>query len=361
MHQPFSPAAPRLLLLDSLRGMSALVVLFHHACTLFPASVARLGQSSEGLAALAAFVSRRNTEAVLLFFVLSGFSIRFSIEPDELAAAGSVQRYLWRRARCILPPYLFALAVSGLLAQTVAPVPAVTTSVSTLIGNLLFLQTPIGVPGQWFLPYAGNAPLWSLSFEVFFYLTYPLLVLGVADPRRRLLCVFAVAACGQLVCALAPHPFAMFCAAGPIWYFGVELAQLQLRGRAGMPVPAFFVLFLALGLARASSYGLQVHGLWTGAGLFLAGGLLIRHARRLRGIHEQLRAPLLEPLARIGAISYPLYLLHVPILRACVATLGDGASAIAIGVSASLAVAVLAEHWLGAAIWRSPRRQYAAA
>jgi peptidoglycan/LPS O-acetylase OafA/YrhL len=352
MQKPPSSAAPRLLLLDSLRGMSALVVLFHHVCTLFPASFARLAQSSEGLHALAAFVSRRNTEAVLLFFVLSGFSIRLSVEADPLAEGGAVQRYLHRRARRILPPYLLALALSGLLAHTLAPVPAAAVSLTTLVGNLLFLQTANGVPGQWFLPYAGNAPLWSLSFEVFFYLSYPLLVLGVSDPRRRLIGVALAAAGGLLACALVPNPLAMFCGAGLIWYFGVELAQLHLAGRAALPLRAFCGLFVALGVLRASAYGLEVHGLWVGCGWLLLGSLAIRHAPRLQRLRARLRAPLFEPLAKVGAISYPLYLLHVPILRACAATLGDRALSLMLGVASSAAVAVLVERSLSPASLR---------
>lgn len=344
---PSPPPPRRLLLLDTLRGVCALVVLFHHLVTLFPATFARLSASSLLAGSLAGFVSRRNTEAVLLFFVLSGFSIRLSIEQRGLRDPRSVGDYLRRRARRIVPPYLLALAVAALVAHTVAPVPAAASSLRTLLGNLLFLQTPIGVPGQWFMPYAGNAPLWSLSFEVFFYLGYPLLVLGAAEPRRRLLCVTAITALGFAAGAAAPNPLAMFCAASLIWYFGVELAQLHLCGRAALPLRAFVLLWLVLGAARASSRGLEFHGLWIGGAFFLAGSLLLRGGARSRALHDRLRAPLLQPLARVGAISYPLYLLHAPILRACAATLGDQASAIACGVCVSLALAWFVEHYAG--------------
>jgi peptidoglycan/LPS O-acetylase OafA/YrhL len=134
--------------LDALRGACALVVVLHHVHTLFPATSARLAHGSELAGPLAAFASRRSTEAVLLFFVLSGFSIRLSVERSGLRDAASVGEYLRRRARRILPPYLLALALSALVAYTVAPVPAAAVSLSTLAGNLLFLQTAMGVPGQ---------------------------------------------------------------------------------------------------------------------------------------------------------------------------------------------------------------------
>jgi peptidoglycan/LPS O-acetylase OafA/YrhL len=339
-------AARRLVVLDALRGACALVVVLHHMLTLFPAASARFAHGSEPAAALLAFASRRSTEAVLLFFVLSGFSIRLSVERRGLRDAASIGDYLRRRARRILPPYLLALGVSALVAYTVAPVPAAAVSLSTLAGNLLFLQTAIGVPGQWFMPYAGNAPLWSLSFEVFYYLSYPLLAVGVPDARRRSLSVLALSALGFVAGALAANPFAMFCAAFPIWYFGVELAELQLRGRTSLPLRAFAALCVLLAAARFGPGGLDFHGVWIGCCMFLAGAVLLQRRERLRALHERLRAPLLEPLALVGAISYPLYLLHVPILRACHALLGDSASSLVAGVLVSLAIAWCVEHGL---------------
>ena len=349
---PAAPARPvqRLLLLDALRGLCALVVVLQHAITLFPAAFARLAARSELAGALAVFAGRRSTEAVLLFFVLSGFSIRLSIEQRGLRDAASVRDYLGRRVRRILPAYLIALVASGLVAHTVAPVPEVALSPRTLVGNLLFLQTPAGVPGQWFMPYAGNAPLWSLSFEVFYYLAYPVLVLTVAGSRRRLLTVIACSALGFAAGEVVPSPPAMFCAAGLIWYFGVELAELHLRGRAALPLRAFVALWLLLALARLGPRGLEFHGVCVGGAFFLAGSVLFRARARLRALHERAQVPLLASLARVGAVSYPLYLLHVPILRACVALLGDGPGSVAAGVAASLATAWCVEHGL-ARVW----------
>jgi peptidoglycan/LPS O-acetylase OafA/YrhL len=339
-------AARRLIGLDALRGASALVVVLHHVRTLFPASSARLAHGSELAGELSGFVSSRSTEAVLLFFVLSGLSIRLSVERRGLGDRASIGDYLRRRAQRILPPYVLALAVSALVAHTIAPVPAVAVSLSTLAGNLLFLQTAIGVPGQWFMPYAGNAPLWSLSFEVFYYLSYPLLVAGIPDARRRSLVVLALSALGFAAGALAANPFAMFCAAFPIWYFGVELAELYLHGRATWPLRAFAVLSFLLAAARVSPRGLEFHGVWVGSCMFLIGALLLSRRERLRALHERARAPLLEPLAVVGVVSYPLYLLHVPILRACHALLGDSASSLAAALCVSLAIAWCVEHGL---------------
>src|SRR5690349_10237387 len=109
----------RIRLIDSLRGLAALIVLVHHARTLFPRTLHPRAPAS-GLFWLIEQVSRLNTEAVLLFFVLSGFSIRLSIEPRGLRDRRELARYARRRLSRILPPYWFALAVSWALATWVA-------------------------------------------------------------------------------------------------------------------------------------------------------------------------------------------------------------------------------------------------
>jgi peptidoglycan/LPS O-acetylase OafA/YrhL len=342
----------RILLLDSLRGLAALVVMFHHVRTLFAPLDAELAASSPALHAAARWVSARNVEAVLLFFVLSGFSIRLSVEQRPLTEPTGVLDYVARRAHRILPLYLLALFVAGAVAATVAPVPAQALSGVTLIGNLLFLQTAVGVPGAWFLPYAGNGPLWSLSFEVFFYAAYPLLVCSVAAPARRALCVLGASALGYAACLVWPSPPAMFCAAGLIWYLGVELAELYLRGRAAFSLRAFVALFAASIALRLGAGGALFHGAVVGCALFLAGAIGLRLAPRLTGLHARLRRALLEPLARVGAISYGLYLLHVPVLRAFAAVLGASAASAVLACACSLACAYTAER----AAARLPRR-----
>jgi peptidoglycan/LPS O-acetylase OafA/YrhL len=331
-------------LIDSLRGAAALTVMLHHVRTLFASLDAQLAEHAPGLHAVVAFVADRNVEAVLLFFVLSGLSIRLSVERRALTEPGAFTEYLWRRLRRILPLYWLALLVSGLVAVYLAPVPAEALSTSTLLGNLLFLQTAFGVPGQWVMPYAGNAPLWSLSFEMFFYLSFPGLVRSVPSLRARMLTVLGVSAAGYLVGELVPNPLAMFCAASLLWYLGVELGELHLRGRASLPTWAFAVLWLALVPVLGSSRATTFYGAFVALGFFLAGCMLVRAAPRLQSVYSRLRAPLLVPFARVGAFSYALYLLHVPILRGFAATLGQTATSAVLGCSACFAFAYAAER-----------------
>jgi peptidoglycan/LPS O-acetylase OafA/YrhL len=299
-------------------------------------------------------VSRFNTEAVLLFFVLSGFSIRRSIAPHGLAGRAALVDYVERRLTRILPLYWFALVLSFAVAALVAPLPQAAASWSTLLGNLLFLQTAVGVKGLWFLPYGGNGALWSLSFEMFYYATFPLLFRALAGRRARLIAVAGATLLGQLLSMGWPSPFTLFLGASAIWYVGVELAEISLSRRAALAWPLASGLFLLLSFARLGSHGQKLHGLWVASMCLLAGRALIVQAPRLLPLARVLDRPVLAPLARVGDLSYALYLLHVPVLRAFHAVMGDRFSAVALALLFSLVLAHVSER---AALSLSRRRK----
>jgi peptidoglycan/LPS O-acetylase OafA/YrhL len=333
----------RIRLIDSLRGLAALIVLVHHARTLFPRSL-RPSAPATGMFWLIEQVSRLNTEAVLLFFVLSGFSIRLSIEPRGLGDRHELARYARRRLLRILPPYWFALAVSYALAAWFAPVPAVAWSWSTLLGNLLFVQTAVGVRGAWVLPYAGNGPLWSLSFEVFYYAVFAWLAWSIADLRLRLAAVFMATASALLWNVWWPCPWSLFLASSLIWYVGVELAQLYLSGRSTVSWPVLLACAVLLTSTQRGPHAATFYGLWIASLLWLSGTAVIALRSRLSAGASWLDRPLLAPLARVGDLSYALYLLHVPVLRAAAAALGDDPISLAIGVVISLLLAHATER-----------------
>ena len=158
--------------LESLRGLSAIVVLFSHAFQAFVApqdvafySIVRLlGQS-----------------AVMMFFVLSGFLIGHSIQKNiQQNQLFSIKNYTMQRCKRILPPFLFALFWM-LLLYALAPYFFATQSHSFEIIPALMLRTAydfslhelvgsVFFVNEFLTPtLSANAPLWSLSYEVWFY------------------------------------------------------------------------------------------------------------------------------------------------------------------------------------------------
>jgi peptidoglycan/LPS O-acetylase OafA/YrhL len=331
----------RIAFVDMLRGAAALIVVFHHAFTQFAPVFAALPPS---LLRAAGWLSDRNVEAVLLFFVVSGFSIRASVEQLDLGRGTDLDTYTYRRLKRILPLYLFALAFAA-ACVILARVPTDPRALRplTLLGNLLFLQTPKTMAGNWFVPFADNGPLWSLSYEMFYYGLFPAHVRLLRAPRLRLASALAISGVGLVVNHLWPNPFASFAAYYAVWYAGVELADAYL-GHAAAPLWLAIASWVALSVARVAAASATLNGLWTGMSFLLLGFAIIRspalqRVGTLTGVRVSIAA-----FAWVGGFSYALYLLHFPILHALAHVLGAGAGSLLIALSASFAIALLAER-----------------
>ena len=122
---------------------------------------------------------RYGHEAVILFFLLSGFSIHYSYCQRPLGQSPELKKYFIGRLRRIYPIFLIAFAATialGALAVRLSPETLsrrYETGLSDFIAQFLFL-TDLNIKGAWFLVPPGNAAFWSLSYEVAFYLVYPL-------------------------------------------------------------------------------------------------------------------------------------------------------------------------------------------
>jgi peptidoglycan/LPS O-acetylase OafA/YrhL len=151
--------------LEALRGFAALHVLLNHVSN----SYLHLQHSFWALPL------RFGQEGVLIFFLLSGFVICYS--HHRAAAGGDGFRiYFFKRGRRIYPIFLLALllayGIACLGAQDWAPV-----NFRQLFGNIFMLQDHTDRPGVFCLPFADNQPLWSLSFEWWFYMMFYLVLL----------------------------------------------------------------------------------------------------------------------------------------------------------------------------------------
>ncbi|MGS0526301.1 acyltransferase family protein [Zobellia nedashkovskayae] len=162
----------RLKILDSIRGIASLIVLYHHIFKLNKAVFK--SYFSDISFTIFDFISELNDEAVLLFFIISGFSIGLSTLKRPLKDKNSVNGYFYRRFKRILPIYWIAILLSFLVGISLNILNLEDFSIRNLLGNLLFLQTSKVIPESSIIPYGLNGPLWSLSYEMFFYLLFPL-------------------------------------------------------------------------------------------------------------------------------------------------------------------------------------------
>ena len=208
----------KLLRLEALRGFAAVYVVFHHT---LPREIL-LGSVDIGL------LFRFGQEAVILFFLLSGFVIHYSFGRGADKSFGT---YFWKRALRIYVPLLVALPMSWLFASWstggfIDPNPG------RLMGNLAMLQD-----WAWAKPnvlvniYMQNGPLWSLSYEWWFYMLYwPVQRYLPATARRNVIVlVSAVLAAGLY--AFWPHFIPRLLMYFGIWWAGVMLADAYCQGQ----------------------------------------------------------------------------------------------------------------------------------
>jgi peptidoglycan/LPS O-acetylase OafA/YrhL len=287
-------------------------------------------------------------QAVSCFFVLSGFVLQHSYGGD-LRGAGYAAFATQRVAR-IWP--LHALVVVAIIA--VVP-PAV--SDPTHAWRALTLTHAWSTERATFY-WAPEAPSWSLSVELFFYLSFPLLTAPVR--RRPIACLgLAVAGLAAYVSSVRPGPVVEWtCYVFPL----VRLPEFVLGMAAAEALPALArwkrstswwtaVESLALGAlivenvaaARwlpwiSSTFG-EAPAMWVkAAGCAPAAAFLVLSLGVGRG--RLSRALLPRPLVLAGEASFALYMLHWPMM---LVRWGNGWAFAAAACAASLAAHKLIE------------------
>ena len=271
--------------LDGLRFLASLLVLLFHVET----------RTSFSFGPLDPFLAGGDT-GVWVFFSLSGYLLYkpFISTPVDLPA------YALKRAARIVPGYFVALA--ALVALTVPPL-FFAHPLPYLTGTFTY-----DIPLRGFF---GNA--WTLSAEVLFYVTLPLIA-RVA--RGRELVVLAWLAIGSIALSVL-HRLTMTQATEwlhgsyPTVFYafvpGMLLAVLQVKR------PALFARLASNVWLAAGVTGIVLGSLWTSllipigtlAGTPLVMAWLIQH-----------RLPFARTLAFGGGASYALYLWHKDLLLA---------------------------------------------
>lgn len=342
MSQPAAENGRRVAI-DALRGVAVLGVIVCH----LPRTT---GPAFSG-AWWAGLVPDLGALGVTLFLVLSGYCIHARAARDPLAPID--WRAFWRRRMVRLyPVYLVALGISIFLDwnagrpwPTIADVLAHLTLTHNLTASYSFS--------------AGNAALWSLGMEVQVYLLYPAyLALRRRWPATRVaavaLAVTVIWRLSQMGLQLilyrrgwAPPPQQSLFGLGSLecwpfafwapWVLGAVAAEVA----AGTAAPPRWLMGRAMAFGcLAIAVVTHPRVLWTIAKLRtitdLSGGLVIKDSARWLGVLAEPalavssaalliawtrpraigpRGRWMQWLAAAGAVSYSLYLVHLPILR----------------------------------------------
>jgi len=162
--------------LDALRFFAFLMVFMHHTLPHQPEFWTKLGVPSV-LATVLSGVGASGAFGVSLFFVLSAYLItELLLREKELVGSLDVKSFYVRRILRIWPLYFFFLALAAAMHWFVP-------------GQNMGWRAGLAfsaLAGNWYIVFIGFPssvifPLWSVSIEEQFYLTWPLIVRRVSQ------------------------------------------------------------------------------------------------------------------------------------------------------------------------------------
>lgn len=331
--------------LDAVRGLAAIAVFLGHGRSIFlksgiHAAITGVSAASQPTATTTATVApppppegaaQEHTnighEAVVVFFVLSGYFVGGSVLRATRKGYFSWTKYAFQRLSrlwiALIPALLLGLVLDyagshflrsqqnvyhqgppEYVAANGFPdaVAALTSRLTPVVflGNVSFLQ---GIS----VPLLGtNASLWSLSYEFWYYLFFPMLVIACLASQRVYL---------RILAGLAMVAAMRFC--GPvisryflIWLFGAAVAMFPLLLPSGsrrlITVAVGLLFFITLFLELKYPLDLYRSDLILGV-VFSLFMWTILHAQQAT-VGERYRST----AQGLSKMSYTLYLVHMP-------------------------------------------------
>jgi peptidoglycan/LPS O-acetylase OafA/YrhL len=299
------------ILVSLLRGLAAFIVVVAHLRAAMYPSLRAIADPPLWFKGLA-FVSGFAHQAVLVFFVISGWLVGGSL-LNRIKQPGAIANYAIDRVTrlwtVLIPTFLltllFAAATGTVSTDGLDFSPANQYSAITFAGNLIGLQRVL-------LPdFGGNFPLWSLANETWYYVLFPVLTVACTT-RRAVLRIICLAALFLLCLQLPTAIVAYFM----IWLLGVLFSRIRIEcGNAARWAWAL------LALAGASYFRLtgeldafEISTL----GQDLVCSLLYLVLLSSMQFTASPASRLKQPLQRVGKFfaefSFSLYVLHVPLI-----------------------------------------------
>ena len=346
--------------LDAIRALAAWAVMWGHLRALFFVNFQTVDHPNLFLKGLY-FATGFGHEAVMVFFVLSGFLISLTVIRNRAEGAWSWPKYAIARATrlyvVLIPGLLLGFfcdtlggrlfAATGLYTH---PVPGLESGIAadnlglrTFFGNLLFVQTIFcGTFGS-------NGPLWSLANEFWYYVLYPvLLAVRSGFVSRAWLRAGAMALSAVVICwFLGVEKLLGF----SIWLAGSALvfahARLRIRSKAWV-IGGALLSAGVLGVCLLGVRSSRINPRLSDPAVGFAFSLFLLWILKLDWVGSGARYRKLSH--GLAGFSYSLYVLHFPLLLCIRAWLVPGArwqpDARHLGIGLLLGMLTLLFAWL---------------
>jgi len=319
--------------LDLIRGVSALAVLLYHLRGLFFVDYPFLTSKSIFSTALYALTGYGH-QAVIVFFVLSGYFIGTSVMESTAKRQWSWRIYLVSRItrlQLVLFPALVLGAIWDRIGMKIpqaaalyydalykfnVPSVALRSTVPVFLGNFFYLQSIVSPV------FGSNGPLWSLSYEFWYYILFPALVLAAAawvGTRNRILYAGFVLFLFWFVGAQISFYFL-------IWLAGAIVGRLRPPTTFKLPFPG--LTFLAGSIFLGALAWSRTHRLSSDllTDYIVALCFVLWLYTLLLGSREDTSAAYEIGAKKLAGFSYSLYLTHFPpllLLRGVLNPQGD--------------------------------------
>ncbi|MCI4061240.1 acyltransferase [Micromonospora sp. R77] len=317
----------RLPSLTGLRFLAALLVFINHVqhLNVFADPAVQKGYVKA--------VENAGQMGVSFFFILSGFVLTWVARRDD-----TVGQFYRRRFFKIVPNHVVAyLASLALLLAAGVPLFA-----PEAVANFFLVQS--WMPSSDYIVYSVNGVTWSLSVEVLFYVSFPLLILlvGRLSPRRLWSWFVGLAVLSVVV----PLVVAQFLPSGPkspfagpeswpvLWisYFfppmrlfefvaGMILAKIVMAGRFPR-IGALPMALLTVAAYVVSIVALPPFSAYYVAAIYLVPMGLLIAALAVADDEGRRTVTGTRPMVWLGEISYAFFLIHLFILFNTHAALG---------------------------------------
>lgn len=204
---------PKLQKLEAIRGFAAIYVVFYH---LFASGISIYNINFS-------FLFRFGQEAVILFFVLSGFVIYYSFEKTK---DKSIKVFFKKRFLRVYIPLIIVFVVNYFLFCYYSD-SLISINIKQLMGNLLMTQDLADKkPNVLFEPFLQNSPLWSLSYEWWFYFLF---IFIYKNFNNSSILVYSISLIAAITYSYYPNFINRELMYLSIWWFGVDIAKLYLN------------------------------------------------------------------------------------------------------------------------------------
>jgi peptidoglycan/LPS O-acetylase OafA/YrhL len=276
------------------------------------------------------FITGFGHEAVVIFFVISGFLVGGLTLRKWRSAGVDLLQYGVARVSRIYTVLVPALILGGLLdwvglhlfnaSALYTESPRYQSSMNSVIADNLGFDTFAGnlfmLEGIVVHAFGSNAPLWSLVYEWWYYCIFALVGAAFLSRGKRQL---GVALCALLLAVFLPGRLLLWMS---IWLLGI-LAALWIESGKKLPRPlvGFIIFAVVLTISRLSHDveatepdGALFSGYWRDMLLGLAYMVCLAGASRLRSTFVLSHAQRL-----LAEFSYSTYLFHFPVMVLVVA------------------------------------------